>query len=78
MHNVIITDVDGNVIHLPYGDEPRCDNCGKVFRESQCFITGGELCETEWACCEACYNEMIQMGCTFEENGDGVFRKQKY
>jgi hypothetical protein len=75
---ITITKVDGMKEIIPYGDENRCDNCGKPVSEAKHIITGGFLVEDEWACCHECYDEMIKKGCCFAELGDGVYRQQKY
>lgn len=76
--NVTITHINGDVIQEPYGDSARCDNCGKPSDKAKSIITGGQLCETEWACCGECADEMLEKGCAFEELGDMTYRRQKY
>lgn len=78
MYIITITKCTGEIIKEPYGEENRCDNCGKTVSEASSIIAGGMLAEEEWACCSECFNEMIEKGCCFEELGDGVYRKQKY
>lgn len=76
--NVTITHLNGEVIQEPYGDTARCDNCGKPSNKAESCIVGGYLCDEEWACCEKCYDEMVEKGCAFEELGDMTYRRQKY
>lgn len=75
---VTLTFSTGNVVKEPYGDFSRCDNCGKPSNEAKGCMTGGYICDEEWACCDECYDEMVEKGCCFEELGDLVYRKQKY
>lgn len=76
--DVHITKFTGEKIVEPYGEHNRCDNCGRPVNESESIITGGELCEVEWACGEECYVEMVKKGCAFEELGDMTYRQQKH
>jgi hypothetical protein len=78
MYKVVIKKIDGTVEEVPCGNEPRCDNCGKPSSEAETCIGGGYLTEEEWACCEPCYDEMVEKGCCFVEFGAGVYRQQKY
>jgi bifunctional DNA-binding transcriptional regulator/antitoxin component of YhaV-PrlF toxin-antitoxin module len=78
MVEVYIETVDGKKIIEPYGNEDRCDNCGKPISEVKSVITGGFITEGEWACCEECQEEMENRGCCFEELGQYIYRKQKY
>lgn len=78
MVNVYLTLVNGEQVTMPFGEENRCDNCGKSVSEANSIITGGELCATEWACCNDCADEMVDKGCAFEELGDMTYRQQKY
>jgi len=75
---VNLTLITGEKVSVPYGKYSRCDNCGKTKKEARNIIVGGELCVEEWACCEECYDEMVEKGCCFEELGDMTFRQQKY
>lgn len=76
--NVNLTLVTGEKVTIPYGEHSRCCNCGKSEKEAKGIITGGEICETEWACCDKCCDEMVEKGCAFEELGDMTYRQQKY
>lgn len=76
--DVHIITVDGLKKTEPYGEHNRCDSCGKPVNEAKDTITGGELCEIEWACCIECHDEMVERGCAFEELGDMTYRQQKY
>lgn len=78
MNTVTITLQTGEIIKEPYGATARCDSCGKTADKAKGVITGGQLCDDEWACCALCYDEMVDRGCCFEELGNGVYRKQKY
>jgi pentatricopeptide repeat protein len=49
-----------------------------VSNKAKTCIAGGYLCDGKWACCEECYDEMVEKGCYFEELGNEVYRKQKY
>lgn len=75
---VTLTLVNGTVVQVPYGKLPRCDNCGKTTEQAETCVAGGYLCDEEWACCETCYDEMVEKGCCFEELGDLTYRKQSY
>ena len=75
---ITLIDVEGNKIEIQSDDKVRCDNCGKPNEEAEGCIAGGYLCDEEWACCEACYDEMVEKGCCFVELGDGHYRQQKY
>lgn len=77
-YTILLTTVEGNVIESPNFEDSRCENCGKLSDEAVSCISGGYLAEGEWACCEACYDEMVEKGCAFEELGANVFRQQKY
>ncbi|WP_374724111.1 hypothetical protein [Calidifontibacillus erzurumensis] len=76
--NVKITLVTGEKLTVPFGKYNRCSNCGKTTEEAKEIITGGQICEIEWACCDDCYREMVEKGCAFEELGEMTYRQQKY
>lgn len=78
MNAIFITTAEGKIMQVEYGEEARCDNCGKEISKAKNVIVGGEICEEEWACCNDCEQEMIDRGCCFEELGNGVYRQQKY
>ncbi|KFN04743.1 hypothetical protein [Bacillus clarus] len=69
-----ITTHNGQIVREEDRGEPRCSNCGIISNEAKTCIAGGYLCEEEWACCEECYNEMVEKGCCFEELGNNVYR----
>lgn len=72
MYYITITKFTGEVVNEPYGEENRCDNCGKPISQAKSIITGGMIADEEWACCHECSDEMVEKGCCFEELGDGV------
>lgn len=78
MANVNLTLITGEERTIPYGNDNRCDNCGKTTYEAKNIITGGMLSDDEWACCDECCEEMLEKGCAFEELGNMKYRQQKY